>query len=112
VFVHAGEQETFGLAPLEALACGTPVVMPARAGLLDLIDGKAAIGVSRPTPDALAAAVVSLLGDDRDQLRLAAVDKARAFDAARAFARLFARYSALRSRRAQTSGLATAYPYA
>jgi alpha-1,6-mannosyltransferase len=112
VFVHAGEQETFGLAPLEALACGTPVVMPARAGLLDLIDGKAAIGVSRPTPDALAAAVVSLLGDDRDQLRLAAVDRARAFDAARAFARLFVRYSALRSRRARTSSLATAYPYA
>ncbi len=38
VFVHAGTRETFGLAPLEALACGTPVVLPARAGFLDLID--------------------------------------------------------------------------
>ena len=45
VFVHAGTRETFGLAALEALACGTPVVLPASAGFLDLIDGRAAIGV-------------------------------------------------------------------
>ncbi len=112
VFVHAGEQETFGLAPLEALASGTPVVMPARAGLLDLVDGKAAIGVSRPTPDTLAEAVRSLLRRDRDPLRMAALELARGFDATRAFERLFACYSALRSRRAQAGGGVIAHPYA
>jgi alpha-1,6-mannosyltransferase len=112
VFVHAGEQETFGLAPLESLACGTPVVMPARAGLVDLLDGRAAIGVSRPTPEALAEAVRELLTHDRDPLQHAAVAIARAFDATRAFERLFARYSALRSGRAQASGGVIAHPYA
>lgn len=112
VFVHAGEQETFGLAPLEALASGTPVVMPARAGLLDLVDGKAAVGVPRPTPATLAEAVRSLLGRDRDLLRMAALELARAFDATRAFERLFACYYAVRSRRAQAGGGVIAHPYA
>lgn len=35
-YVHAGDQETFGLGVLEAMACGTPVVVSAAAGLGEL----------------------------------------------------------------------------
>lgn len=102
VFVHAGVSETFGLAPLEALACGTPVVMPARAGLADLVDGKAAIGVRRPNADALAEAVRAVCTSSTESTRQAAVEAAKAFDQQATFAQLFARYAALRSVSAST----------
>lgn len=37
--VHAGERETFGLAALEAMACGTPVAVSDRGALPELVDG-------------------------------------------------------------------------
>jgi alpha-1,6-mannosyltransferase len=39
VFVHAGDRETFGLAALEAMACGTPLVTSARCGHGELVHG-------------------------------------------------------------------------
>lgn len=96
VFVHAGEQETFGLAPLEALACGTPVVVPARAGLREIVDGDAAIGVECATPRALCEGVLSALDGDRERRRFAAARYGLAFDSNRAFAGLLTRYSILR----------------
>lgn len=39
-FVHGGDQETFGLAALEALACATPLVARNRAGLGELVSDK------------------------------------------------------------------------
>jgi alpha-1,6-mannosyltransferase len=36
-FVHAGDQETFGLAVLEAMACGTPVVGANREAIPEVI---------------------------------------------------------------------------
>jgi alpha-1,6-mannosyltransferase len=96
VFVHAGESETFGLAPLEALACGTPAVLPQQAGLRDLVDGQAALGVPRATPQALAEAVAALLAQDRATLRAQARASAQRFEQDRMFGRLFARYAALR----------------
>ncbi|MGA0609310.1 glycosyltransferase [Caldimonas sp. KR1-144] len=50
VFVHAGDQETFGLAVLEAMACGTPVVVRAAAGLGELVRDGAGIGVDADAP--------------------------------------------------------------
>jgi alpha-1,6-mannosyltransferase len=39
VYVHAGDQETFGLGVLEAMACGTPVVVSAAGALGELAYG-------------------------------------------------------------------------
>lgn len=94
LFVHAGDQETFGLAPLEALACGTPVVMRARGGLTDLIDGQAAVGVERVGAAALAEMIASV-APSAESLRDAARRRALVFDADRAFSGLLNRYTAL-----------------
>jgi alpha-1,6-mannosyltransferase len=101
IFVHAGTMETFGLAPLEALACGTPVVVPACGGFLDLIDGRSAIGVDHATADALSEAVRSLELSDRAVVSAAAVEVARPYDERRTFSRLFAHYAALRQGQAR-----------
>ena len=95
VFVHAGMRETFGLAALEALACGTPAVLPARAGFMDLIDGRASLGVSNASAEGLAEAVRSLHAQPRQALRELALRAAGAFDQRGTFARLFERYAAL-----------------
>ncbi|CAG7619962.1 glycosyltransferase [Actinacidiphila bryophytorum] len=58
VALAPGPVETFGLAALEALACGTPVVASTRSALPDLI-GPA--GASATTPAEYAAAVRRLL---------------------------------------------------
>jgi alpha-1,6-mannosyltransferase len=50
VVVHAGEQESFGLSVLEAMACATPVVVCASAGLGELVRGDAGIGVEPGAP--------------------------------------------------------------
>jgi alpha-1,6-mannosyltransferase len=50
--------ETFGLAALEAMACGTPVVAAAAGALPELLASGAGVAV-RPTPEAFAAAIVS-----------------------------------------------------
>lgn len=59
-YVHAGDQETFGLGVLEAMACGTPVVVAAAGGLAELTAG---VGqqVHRATPQAWAEAISASL---------------------------------------------------
>src|SRR5206468_12181937 len=60
VFVHAGDQETFGLALLEAMACGTPVVARSASGLAELLTPDASVGVRTGTAMAFAEAIRSL----------------------------------------------------
>jgi alpha-1,6-mannosyltransferase len=47
VYVHAGNQETFGLGVLEAMACGTPVVV-SESGALGELAHEAGLSVPRP----------------------------------------------------------------
>lgn len=102
VFVHAGTRETFGLAALEALACGTPAVLPARAGFLDLIDERAAVGAGAGTSQLLAEAVRSLRTTEPAEQRAQARRAAEAFGLDGSFARLFERYAALLSMHPRT----------
>ncbi len=72
--------EPFGIVPLEAMACGVPVVASAVGGLLDtVVDGVTGIHVPPRSPERLAEVLRALLGDAdlREQLGRAAVERAR-----------------------------------
>ena len=64
VGIAPGPLETFGLAALELLASGTPVVVPDHGALAEIADGRVAIAAQR-TPDAFAAAICVLAAADR-----------------------------------------------
>lgn len=95
VFVHAGDQETFGLALLEAMACGTPVVARAAAGLTELLIPEATVGVRSASAIGFAEAIRSLEGRETAPMRAAARRHALHYDANRVFRRLFSRYSVI-----------------
>jgi glycosyltransferase involved in cell wall biosynthesis/phosphoheptose isomerase len=80
VLVTAPWYEPFGITPLEAMACGVPVVASAVGGLIDtVVDGATGVHVPPRDPDRLACALASLLADDDLRVRYgrAGVERAR-----------------------------------
>jgi glycosyltransferase involved in cell wall biosynthesis len=65
-------REDFGIVPVEAQACGTPVIALARGGALEtVIDGETGVLFESPTAEGLAGALdrLSRLEVDRERLR-------------------------------------------
>jgi alpha-1,6-mannosyltransferase len=77
VVLAPGPVETFGLAALESLACGTPVVVNAASALPEVI-GDAGVAVAG-TPEAFADGVRQLLERPEAQRRAAARERAEGF---------------------------------
>ncbi len=77
VVVAPGPIETFGLAALEALASGTPVVVDSASALPEVI-GTAGFAVPGE-PESFAGAIESLLEVSRERARNAARDRAEEF---------------------------------
>ena len=77
VVVAPGPVETFGLAALEALASGTPVVASATSALPEVVGGAGA--VAAPSPEALALALHEVLDRPVPARRAAARARAELF---------------------------------
>ncbi len=94
-FVHPGHRETFGLAVLEAMACGLPVVGTSEGGVAELIDSQ--VGrQARPCDEAdLAAAITDLFTDDLSLLSRRARERALHYDWHHVLANLMDRYASL-----------------
>ena len=61
-FIFPGEED-FGIAPVEAMACGTPVIAYGKGGALEtVIDGETGIFFKEPTADSLAEAIQEFEG--------------------------------------------------
>jgi len=82
--VHAGDQETFGLIFLEAMACGRGIVAPAAGAAPELV-GEDGVLVPPRDPDALAQGIQAFYERDPDAIGMRArarVEKAYTWDAA------------------------------
>jgi glycosyltransferase involved in cell wall biosynthesis len=69
LFVYPSEYEGFGLPPLEAMACGTPVVSSTASSLPEVV-GDAGILVNPKDTDAIADAMHRVLDDQSLRLDL------------------------------------------
>ncbi len=79
VYVSASHTESFGLAIVEAMAAGLPVVATATEGAREIIDNEeTGVIVSIGNPEALASAVLHLLKDKDERARLGTLAHAQA----------------------------------
>jgi glycosyltransferase involved in cell wall biosynthesis len=77
LFVFPSLYEGFGLPPLEAMACGTPVVVSDNSSLPEAV-GVAALLINAEEVDAMADAMARVLGNANLRVRLADLGRAQA----------------------------------
>jgi glycosyltransferase involved in cell wall biosynthesis len=113
LFVFPTSRQSYGLAPLEAIASGTPVVVSAGAGVHEILEGQAGVTVVPPgSPGDIAAAIRGARaatdheGFERTRLRLRKELSRSAY--AESIATLYER--AARARRSDQAGSAQSVP--
>ncbi len=64
LFVFASHIEGYGLPPLEAMACGTPVITTDCKGVKDfVVDGENSLLIPPKQPDVIAKSIIKLYND-------------------------------------------------
>lgn len=93
-FLFPSLYEGFGLPPLEAMACGTPVLV-SQTGALKEVCGNAAVRVNPYKPEAIALGMERILTDSALRKRLSMMGRARAlsFSWDRSAQKLYALYT-------------------
>jgi alpha-1,6-mannosyltransferase len=97
LLVHGCPHETFGLGIAEAMACGTPVVVPDRGGACEAIDPASGMTYRSEDPAACAAAIETMLARDVREAARRAADKVWSVEDH--FARVVEVYAELRARK-------------
>ena len=77
VFVYPSLYEGFGLPPIEAMACGAPVIVGDIPALVESTAGAARIASARE-PDALPQAMFEVLTDENERAALIKAGRQRA----------------------------------
>jgi N-acetylglucosaminyl-diphospho-decaprenol L-rhamnosyltransferase len=105
--LHCAEREPFGLAVLEAMAAGRPVVVPAAAGPAEIVDGECGFLFPPGDVDAAADAVTRLASEPELAARMGAEGRGRAiarFDLSESRRRWAQAISRVRPTRAASKG--------
>jgi alpha-1,6-mannosyltransferase len=68
IFLHPNPREPFGIAPLEAMACGTALVAPNEGGVTSYAN-QANAWLAEPTPAALANAITAARTNPQELLQ-------------------------------------------
>ena len=78
LYLHPARAESFGLAPLEAMACGIPVVASDAGGIPEIVvNGETGMLFANGDANALAAAATLLLGDHERRASMGEVGRER-----------------------------------
>ena len=77
IFIYPSIYEGFGLPPLEAMACGAPVIASSVSSILEVVE-KAACLVAPARVDELAQSIITLLSDENERRRLSVAGLKRA----------------------------------
>jgi N-acetyl-alpha-D-glucosaminyl L-malate synthase BshA len=81
LFLLPTQSESFGLAALEAMACGVPVIAARAGGIPEVVvDGETGVLAEPGAVDAMVDAALSILKDPKRQQRMGAAAVARAGD--------------------------------
>ncbi|HSJ54189.1 MAG TPA: glycosyltransferase family 1 protein, partial [Anaerolineae bacterium] len=106
VLVYPSLYEGFGLPPLEAMACGTPVISSKASSLPEVV-GDAGLLVDPADVEALAAAMEQVLADAglRERMRAAGLQRAQRFTWENAARQTVASYRRALARGGGTDGV-------
>ncbi len=81
VLVNPSYSESFGITPVEAMACGVPVIATAIGGMTEtVLDGVTGYLVDRGRPDQLAEQITELADDPRHRVEMGNAGRQRVID--------------------------------